>query len=412
MLLWSATVNGSVPGVDRAVTLDVDEDGNIYIAGWVATLDHSTGHVVVAKYDPDGTQQWELPLGNAEHWLRVMPAAMRVIDGNCRFLFGYRGNSVSLYRNLLLSPSGQILSDGSGHCAQGSSAASYAIDAEGNGYMGGHGACRFTVYKCGPDGSFQWAFVEPTNLPDNTSGDEVTHIVIGEDGHVYATGRHYGPDFNGPTYTNLDVLTIKLNGSGDLIWSNRYNNQGLNSGEIGYGLHVTPDGHVLVSGYSGDPIPSRNLDYLALLITPEGDLATSVTFDGFSGKDCAWSITGTPDLMYLTGIAVDELNFAHTITQRYELSTFVNEQVGGIHALRAFPNPFLESTLLQFDRNMPVGSSLEILDATGRSIASWSVEGEEQLLLASAMLPGNGVYLARLLINGTSQAVLRLIHLE
>jgi hypothetical protein len=412
MLLWSATVTGSVLGYDRAATLVVDEDGSVYLAGWVATVDNWTGRVVVCKYTVDGELEWQLPLGNPEYWSRVMPAAMRMIDGNCRFLFGYWGNSVNRYRNMLLSPTGEILSDGNGQCALGSGAASYALDAEGNGYMGGQGACRFTVYKCAPNGSFQWAFLEPTNLPSNTFGDEVTRIVVGDDGHVYATGRHYGPDYGGPTYTNLDVLTVKLDGAGNVIWSNRYNNEGLNSGEIGYGLHVTSDGHVLVSGYSGGPIPSVNLDHLALLISPEGELVTNVTYDGYGGEDCAWSITGSAGEMYFTGLSIDLLGFGHTVTQCYRLSTSTGEVLGSEHSLRASPNPFTDATMLRFNRSMPRGSHLEAHDTKGVVVGRWPVEGREHFQLPAAALPGNGVYVVRLVANGSLESVLRLVHLE
>ncbi|MEZ4740071.1 MAG: SBBP repeat-containing protein [Flavobacteriales bacterium] len=100
-LIWSQTLTGIVPGSDRAATLVVDDTGHVYVGGWLATTGTSSGRVMLAKISAAGSVVWQVPLGSDEHWLRVMVAAMRIIDGNCRFLYGYWGNSGNRYRNLL-----------------------------------------------------------------------------------------------------------------------------------------------------------------------------------------------------------------------------------------------------------------------------------------------------------------------
>ena len=75
-------------------------------------------------------------------------------------------------------------------------------------------------------------------------------LTVAANGDLYATGRHYGDDYNGPTYTNSDILTLKLSPNGSLIWDNRYEFDGMNNGDLGKTLVVSNDGEVIVGGYS------------------------------------------------------------------------------------------------------------------------------------------------------------------
>ncbi|MEZ4740070.1 MAG: T9SS type A sorting domain-containing protein [Flavobacteriales bacterium] len=237
-------------------------------------------------------------------------------------------------------------------------------------------------------------------------------IVVDDNGYVYATGRHYGPDFNGPTYTNADILTIKLDTAGNLIWSHRFNDQGNNSGEVGYGLHVSSDGHVLVSGSASGPIPSWNLSYLAILLSPNGDQITTVTFDGSSDHECAWSIVGGANDMYLTGQSIDGVGFGHTVTQRYALPTSTGSaQDSGLNII-ATPNPFVERTTLRFPYTLSSGSVLEVFDVRGTIVGKWPVEGSKNIEIRSEVFRGSGVYMARIVTNGIPGETTRLIRMH
>ena len=405
---WASSYSGVSEGEDQAVALDLDVGGNIYVTGWVCTQPQSAGRVFLMKVDPVGAITWDLLFATPDAQGLTCGRAVSAMGDGCRLVYSHWNTDLNEYRNVLVSPTGQVLSDGGGHCAGGAGASAYAIDVTGSVYMGGKGACGPGIYKSGPNGGLEWFHPITSNLPDNVCCDEFVGIVLDANGDLYATGRHYGDDYNGPTYTNSDILTLKLSPNGSLIWDNRYEFDGTNNGDLGKTLVVSNDGEVIVGGYSQRAGVGSDADYVALLISTIGEELDVMRFDGGSLRDdCVWSVAGDASEMFLTGISMDTLDIASIITQKYTRATGLGQPFSSSAGMSASQNPFSGTVDIRFDGQAPQGSEVHLLDVRGRTIQAWNVSGQSIAMLEAPEL-SPGIYIATYLIDGLLKSTVRI----
>ncbi len=169
------------------------------------------------------------------------------------------------------------------------------------------------------------SFDYPTNLPSNVYADRIESIDLDEEGSFYVTGRHAGEGYGTSSYTNCDVLTLKFNSSGDLIWQNRYQH-GLNNCEIGNVIKIKGD-FVYVGGQSASDGTPSPYDYFIIKIDvntgenmglyryDEGDNSDDHLTDLFILDDGSILLTGITDpanwtTQYLSNIVLDILDQA------------------------------------------------------------------------------------------------------
>lgn len=129
---------------------------------------------------------------------------------------------------------------------------------------------RYRISKTNLDGIVLWTDDYGTNLPSNVSGDEIKATIQDSDGNIYITGRHYGDEYGTPNYSNADILTVKYDNSGNIIWENRYEYE-INNADIANYITLK-NGNVYVGGHSQRLGVGTDYDYLVLKI----DSATGV----------------------------------------------------------------------------------------------------------------------------------------
>ena len=156
---WVARYNGPRSSINESVTLALDDNGNIYVAG--DTWDQDTGiNYALVRYDANGNQLWEATYNGLG-------------DGNDR-------------------------------------TKGLVIDARGNAYITGTSNGSFTnndyaTIKYDANGNEQWVAIY--NTPRN-SDDHLTAIALDGSNNVFVTGYSNGNgiNFNGSIYT-----TVKYN---------------------------------------------------------------------------------------------------------------------------------------------------------------------------------------------------------
>ncbi len=149
---------------------------------------------------------------------------------------------------------------------------------------------------------------------DNLGTDNKAYtIAAGDDGGVYVAG--YSGSFMGS-----DLCAIKYNGNGDTLWTRFYH--GLDTGENkAYAVIVDKLRNILVTGYI---TTSTGTDIITLKYDPDGNLLWHQIYNGTgNGDDKAYAITlDSYNNIYITGYATDSINEIGYITIRYDTNGF------------------------------------------------------------------------------------------
>lgn len=222
----------------------------------------------------------------------------------------------------------------------------------------------YRIAKVGMDGSLIWLRQYGTNLPSNVSGDEMKALIQDSAGNIYVTGRHYGANYGTPDYTNADILTLKYDSNGNLIWQNRYQ-YGTNHADIGNTIRLK-NGQVYVGGQSQGPDQGVNYGYVVLKM----DLATGSStgayrYAGLADEDHQVSSLSVFDNGHvaLTGLSYIDTQYSWTT----QLLSDVILSVGNIDPesnFQVYPNPILS------------GEDLTVLGPNIKSYAVFSSLGQ------------------------------------
>ncbi len=218
-------------------------------------------------------------------------------------------------------------------------------------------AC-YRVSKVNLSGTLLWTQLYGTNLPSNISGDEMKAIIQDSSGNIYITGRHYGLNYGTPSYTNADILTLKYNNNGNLIWQNRYK-YGVDNADIGNTIKLK-NGQIYIGGTSQRLGVATDYDYLVLKIDSATGLSTGIyRYDGLaSGNDIVSSL-------YVFDNGNVALTGSSYINSKYDWTTQLLSDV-----VLSVQNISLENNF-QVYPNPTAGG--EILTIVGNNIKSYSV---------------------------------------
>lgn len=245
-VIWTKTFNGSGSALDEGRDIAVDKNGNVYVTGYTASTGPNYDYVTI-KYNSAGMQQW-----------------------------------ASLYNGT-----------GNGY----DEAYSLAIDTSGNTYVTGGSDANgqgknYVTIKYNSSGVAQWS--TSYNGPVN-GADAATKVVLDNQFNVYVTGNSLG---NG---TDLDIATIKYSNSGTQQWVHRYNGA-LNFFDIPEDITVDGIGNVYITGATYGGLATEN-DFVTLKINNSGSLDWTQLFDGpLNDEDRAFSILTDSELnVYVAG---------------------------------------------------------------------------------------------------------------
>ncbi len=197
----------------------------------------------------------------------------------------------------------------------------------------------YRISKVNLTGSLIWTQQYGTNLPSNVSGDEMKATLQDSLGNIYITGRHYGMNYGTPSYTNADILTLKYNSSGSLVWQNVYE-YGINNADIGNKI-VLKNGQIYVGGNSQRLGVGTDYDYVVLKIDSETGVSTGVyRYNGLANGDDAVSSLNVFDNgnVALTGLSY--INFQYEWTTQLLSDVVLSVySIDKENSFRIYPNP-------------------------------------------------------------------------
>ena len=162
---------------------------------------------------------------------------------------------------------------------------SIAVDANGNVFVTGSGFnsggnLDVITVKYDQDGSLLWVRNFDRGISDN---DEGKMLVLDAAGNVYVTGYSRGSG------TSLDIVTIKYDNAGTQQWASYYNGAA-NGIDEGRSIAVNSAGDVFVCGYTSDSL--FFFDAVTLKYNSSGVQQWAQTYDG--------AVSGNDELLELT----------------------------------------------------------------------------------------------------------------
>lgn len=289
---------GVKTGEEKAYAITVDEDGFIYIAGFITSFD-TQFDLVTVKITPEGNILWA-EVYNGGGNLSDKAYAITVDDLDNVIVTGYTTdiNSNINIITIKYSPDGDNLwirsYDGEVHGDD--KAYAIGIDESDNVYIAGssesiENGLDYIIIKYNSNGDRLWTRIY------NGSGNDLdvaTSLAIDNDNNPVVTGySRYGTD-----ESTEDIVTIKLNhASGNFIWMNRYNGNAEcpNEQDKAYAITVDRFNYIYVTGSSVQN-SNHGKDIVTICYNPSGGIKWANTWnntDHGNGDDIANCIAVT-----------------------------------------------------------------------------------------------------------------------
>jgi len=397
---WEYLYDGGVGRSDEGSSVAIGEDGSAYVTGSTTIDTLLPPKIIVQRISSSGQLMWSSVFGDEDDY----PCGghlVRTIEHNIHVLghyWPYLG--AASFTQTILDTAGTLLSHSEAPPVSGlGSVRCYEMDSVGNGYMGTFG--RFRVIKVTPDATIDWVYMHPSNLPWNVSADECIDLLIDAEGYLRATGRHCGPDYLGPAYTSCDILTLKMDTGGALIWESRYAYQAALICDIGEHLFVDEAMNSYVAGRSQQTTIGDDYDFCVVKVNPDGNYIGDVRYIGpDGGDDVLFDIVTDGTDMYVTGVSMDSLNRSHIVTQRYSNTVGLSDQYV-LTAVEVAPNPFSDYCRVRVPASIATISSLVLFDTHGHVVKQQAGTSTREVVLTRNDLPP-GIYTAQLQsVNGT-----------
>jgi len=225
---------------------------------------------------------------------------------------------------------------------------------------------RYRITKINLNGSILWTKSYGTNLPSNVGGDNIESTIQDSAGNIYITGTHYGEGYGTPSFSSGDIMTIKYNRDGNLVWKNRYTSENQNF-EIG-NVVALKNGFVYVGGKCQRNNAASDYDYIVLKIDDEdGYIEGIYRYNGAeSGNDAISSLTVFDNgNVALTGLSYMNSQYDWTTQFLSDVILSTKDVVNKID-FEIYPNPVTERTFLTISANQYKAYS--IISAIGQTV--------------------------------------------
>ena len=348
---WVARYNGTADSTDRAVALEVDSTGNVFVAGYSFDIDTKDDYVTV-KYSPAGVEQWVVRYNGMADSTDIL-TALYLDDASNVYVTGYSYDLTNMK--------------------------------------------DFATIKYDSSGVEQWV----ARFNGHSNKDDVARaLVVGSSNDVFVTGSSYSND------TNYDYATIKYNTDGEEQWVATYNGSIFPYStdypeDRAIDIAVDTSNSVYVTGYSSD-------------ITADRSLIETIKYDS-DGEKMWLLEEGSNTRNWVYGIEVDDssniylvyasaaMTFSAITTVKYAQNIVAvrdEEFIPAKYSLsQNHPNPFNPMTTISYTLLHSGDVTLIIYNLLGKEIARL-VDGFQQAgehnIAWNATNISSGIYFYRL----------------
>lgn len=329
---WLATYNGTNNNDDWAYAVVIDSAGNSYVTGFTTTQSSGKDFITV-KFDSSGSFQWVQQYdgtGNADdaaNHIAIDPWANVSVTGISK------GNGTGDdYVTIKYDATGAQLwlARYDGPASGTDDARTITADAQGNVYVSGGSVglgsdYDFTTIKYDTAGTQQW--VALYNGPANAY-DLVYYqgsIVVDSLGNVYITGYSTGTD------STLDYATIKYNSLGIQLWAVRFSTE-INGTDYADNITIDDSLNVYITGASKNT--PNDFDFATVKYDSSGVQQWVVYYNGTGNSwDEAYGVVTDDSLnVYILGRSPGTGTSTDFVTLKYDAN-------GNLIWEMRYPNP-------------------------------------------------------------------------
>jgi hypothetical protein len=335
---WTRTYGG--PTDDRGGYAEQTADGGYILSGFSLPPGDSFGDIYLVKTNDHGDVQWTKRYAGAnDHWgyaafqtsdLGYIVSGSSYTPGNPSHVYLIKTDSLgdSLWARTYGAPD----SVAAGWAHQDADGGYHVI----GGISGWSDTTLYDVLQIKTDSSGVPLWAKTYGAP--------THGEFGFWGQPTSDGGYIISGTTDPFRTASDVYIIKTNASGDTEWTRTYGGPG---DDWGIGIRLTLDGGYIVTGFTSS-FGAGGMDVWLLKLNASGDTLWTRTFGG-TGNDFGWVVDRTTDGGYVVGGTT--YSFGAGAGDIYLIKTDANGNVGiqepgrsslSVHrsAFRITPNPF------------------------------------------------------------------------
>lgn len=214
--------------------------------------------------------------------------------------------------------------------------------------------------------------------------------MVSDDHFLYLAGSSQDPGQG-----SFDVYVSQVDFSGRLQWEKRIGGDDFDYGEA---IDIAPDGSLLICGTTRSDTPDGEPDILVIRLNPSGDILWKKTIP-HPGQDTGTDLIALPDSGCLilgtidTGTIFKKNMAIFRMDRNGELtSVFSGIQDTAIQAVKLFPNPFHDFLSIDLSNSPETGElHLQLFDAAGKPVYSQKLSARALHFLNLNTLPG-GIY--------------------
>ncbi|MCC6182590.1 MAG: SBBP repeat-containing protein [Bacteroidia bacterium] len=284
---WATTYNGAGNNFDSGKHVVLDGSGNVYITGGSYNASGDIDFVTI-KYDASGTQQWVSTYDYTSH---LDDSAIKVvIRGSNLVVTGAVTSAANSYKYATLTyaqSNGSLTASNVSTVTTTSSVTAVTdltsdgvgnIYVVGSSFVSGQGY-NYYVQKLSNTLVSAWTYTY--NGASNL--DDVTRAV-----QVDASGNVYISGYSTSSTQGRDIVTMKLNSSGVLQWTQTINGAS-NGDDEAADMILDASSNLYLTGYQ--TVSANNTDFYTIKYNSSGTKIWDIFTDGISLDDQATNIT-------------------------------------------------------------------------------------------------------------------------
>ena len=297
-LQWSQLYSNSATSNDLPKGITEDASGNVIVAGYSETIPQK--NAVSIKYNAAGVSQWTIVFNEVGDNSDKPNAMVMDASGNL-FIAGYvveygTDRNLALQKIDVSGNTAWVRTINGTSVGSSDSGQAVAIDNAGFIYVAGYThnkgtSSDFTIAKYNQAGTQVWV----ANYDYITETDRALAIAIDGSNNVYVTGRSDSNTSN--LVSNDDILTIKYNSNGLLLWATRFNGTG-NLIDTGRVIKVAASGNVYVGGRTSN---GANYDYIVVKYNASGVQQWTNIYNSGGNDEGFFMEMDAAENIYITG---------------------------------------------------------------------------------------------------------------